>query len=363
MNRSIEQKKSHRVLSNRTLAAVGELRLTAGQSVYHELPEGFWSVTYREQPEGGLNHLITLGIGYPPGAVVQGLAFGIAPADDPARFQRVSRTDRRGQAWIEGLEHGQAYRVRYVPSVRAVDDVAVLAQLGDDAAQETLEAASHDPTLASTVREQAAAALRQESEEFGIISMVSHLFQRSREGERNLPASSLRDAPWSRWGALSVSDVPIPMKMAARSDQPELALPPLPVVPSIELRGHEVVVRQATKDVPYGLVCLLALGRSSLTFLGNCLLAMKEYPSPRGGTYRAGKINTDVMLLGLSDPLGIDYHAVPVSNQTMSWFRANEIERLLKAPPVVDDPSLRADVERLLGDLRRQSEASHGRDE
>jgi len=326
MNRSIEQKKSHRVLSDRTIAAVGELRLTVGQSVYQELPEGFWSVTYREQPEGGLNHLITLGIGYPPGVVAQGLAFGIAPADDPATFRQVSRTDRRGQAWIKGLEHGQAYRVHYVPRVRTGEDVTVLAQLGDDAAHEMLEEASHDSTLASTVRERADAALRQLSEESGIISMVANLFQSYREGDRNLPASSLRDAPWNRWGALTVSDVSTPLKLAARSDQPELALPPLPAVPSIELRGHEVVIRQATEDVPYGLVCLLALGRSSLTFLGNCLLAMKEYPSPQGGTYRAGKIDTDVILLGLSDPLGIDYHAVPVSKQIMGWFRADEIE-------------------------------------
>ncbi len=367
MTQSMKKTSRRTVFSARDLAALAELRITPGKSEYRELPDGFWTVTFRDRPDGSLNHLITLALGYPPADEVCGLAWGLAPEDDPTIIHRAGRTDRRGQSWISGLAPDRTYRVRYVPRVQSVEDVAVLERVDDQAAQGTLEAAANDAELTPSVRARAAEALDSLREEPVIISMVEHLLRRYRDGERDVRVESLRRVPWRKFGGLAVTQSLSTGTLAARSGMVRArgsvrtrggvpALPPLPELRSIKVQGEEIHLVLPGEDVPYGVVRIFAQGESSERLLGVYLMAMPEDKTDRGTRYRAGSVRTREVLGDQTDPLGIDYFAVPATEKTLSWFSTGEIQSLLLRPAMARDAQLRADLERLLERLGKKEE-------
>jgi hypothetical protein len=366
MTQSIRTPTRRTVFSDRDLAALSELRITPGTSEYRELPNGFWMVTFRKRPDGSVNHLITLALGYPPSDEVCGLAWGLASVDNPESVQHVGRTDRRGQAWIGGLTPHRTYRVRYVPSVRSVEDVAVLERLGDLAAQELLNTAVEDPNLAKPVRERAAVAMGWKSHalserfsaESEIISFVTRLLQRYRDGERNIPAESIINRPWhlSRGPRLTVPATS--RSMTGKSGEGESTPSPLPLMQpldSIEIDedAQTLDVLLSREEVPYGVVRLLAWGQEHNSLLGTTILPMPEYRK-KGVRYRAASVQIQEVSKGQTDPTGIIYDVQPATDDNLSWFRCDEIEEILRRPAVADNDSLRGDIERLRERLRNQ---------
>jgi len=136
---------SPRAVAERLDAELTAGDLTHGQRVFHELPEGFWSIAARLTACGLVDHLVSLSWGLPPAAELNGIAWALVPNDAAAPELRwYGRTDSRGQFWVRGLPEKTTCRVRYVPWPRSVFDVRLLEAIGDRAARQVLLQAAQE---------------------------------------------------------------------------------------------------------------------------------------------------------------------------------------------------------------------------
>jgi hypothetical protein len=100
-------------------------------------------------PQVPERHFVTVGAGLCRPVIARGLACGVIAAN--GTLAAAARTDQNGQLAVD-LTKGR-FSLRFVLEVRDPIDVDILVRLGDDAADEQLEAARESTRLAPSARE------------------------------------------------------------------------------------------------------------------------------------------------------------------------------------------------------------------
>lgn len=136
----------------------------------------------------------------------------------------------------------------------------------------------------------------------------------------------------------------------AKDTKSDTEPPTLPTIPSIEIGGGEICVRQTTEDVPFGVVQLFAVGRSG-KHKARWLLAMPQYSTARGESFRMGKTRVAEMLAQMQDPRGVDFFAQPAIESTLACFEREEVEKLLESKSVAGNMELEECIRQLLAKL------------
>ncbi len=330
----------------------GELALEAGSSCSSAHENIFVSVVAGLFEDNPSRHLVTLGWGVPPRSAVQDLPCAVL-SEDSSQVVSAHRTDGLGQFQVD-LEPGR-YTLHFVTEVRSPVDIEALLQLGDEAALEFLQDCLADEQTLADLRRQIQTCLEERQRQTDRLArLIAELLTAYREHGPEATRAAVAKVPWTE----TPTSVPtLVFSMSTRSAPPTKEPGPRsvtpPGLPAIEVVSDEVRIRQFAREVPFGVVRVLAKGKSTGLLLGTCLVAMPEYRTAAGEAFCSADIGVAEVLGSESDPLGVDYYVVAAAPTTFAWFPVDEVEELGGRPDVTGNAELKRKVSRLIDELKR----------
>jgi len=347
------------------------LPLEAGSSSSSAHENVFLSVVAGLYEDNPSRHLVTLGWGLPPRAAVRDLPCAVL-SEDGERVVSAHRTNGLGQFQVN-LEPGR-YSLHFVIEVRSPIDIEALLRLADEPALEFLRDCLVDEQTPAELRSQIQARLDEQQAARRMTAAIGELLTAFREGGPEATLAAVARIPWTE----ESTSVPTPagILMAKSVRQPGGAGPPtaqppdLPAIhapraegtrpPAAQPPGLSIIevvrdvltIRQLARDVPFGVVRVLAKGKSRGMLLGTRLLAMPEYQTAGGEAFCSAEIRLNEVKGIETDPQGIDYYVVAATPATFAWFPAEEVEEFRSLSPVADDSKLRQKVSQLISELK-----------